>query len=110
MRCLSSSKAFPRRIGDQATREPCGEDIPIREPPGSLTACADKAAASVVPSQPVPGTGSRTGVSAPTRVIEQLWGVVALPKFAVPKTCWQGYFLDAEGNTFGIFQVDANAK
>lgn len=36
-------------------------------------------------------------------------GLVALPKFAVPKTCWQGYFVDTEGNTFGIFEVDANA-
>ena len=37
-------------------------------------------------------------------------GQVALKKFAVPGTCWQGYFLDLEGNTFGIFQVDQNAK
>jgi len=37
-------------------------------------------------------------------------GQVALDKFAVPGTCWQGYFLDREGNTFGIFQVDENAK
>jgi len=37
-------------------------------------------------------------------------GQVALPKFAVPGTCWQGYFLDAQGNTFGVFQVDLNAK
>lgn len=44
------------------------------------------------------------------KIIEQLGGVVALPKFAVPKTCWQGYFVDVEGNTFGIFQVDVNAK
>ena len=36
-------------------------------------------------------------------------GAVALPKFAVPKICWQGYFLDTEGNTFGIFQLDASA-
>jgi uncharacterized protein len=36
-------------------------------------------------------------------------GIVALPKFAVPKTCWQGYFVDREGNTFGILEVDANA-
>jgi hypothetical protein len=36
-------------------------------------------------------------------------GTVALPKFAVPKVCWQGYFLDSEGNTFGIFQPDASA-
>ncbi len=36
-------------------------------------------------------------------------GQVALPKFAVPATCWQGYFVDCEGNTFGLFQVDPNA-
>jgi predicted enzyme related to lactoylglutathione lyase len=41
--------------------------------------------------------------------ILELGGMVALPKFAVPKTCWQGYFVDPEGNTFGIFEVDANA-
>ena len=42
--------------------------------------------------------------------IQELGGLVALPKFAVPGTCWQGYFLDTEGNTFGIFQVDQAAK
>ena len=42
--------------------------------------------------------------------IEQIGGIVALPKFAVPNTCWQGYFVDLDGNTFGIFQVDSNAK
>lgn len=36
-------------------------------------------------------------------------GQVALPKFAVPGKCWQGYFLDPEGNTFGVFQVDEAA-
>jgi predicted enzyme related to lactoylglutathione lyase len=36
-------------------------------------------------------------------------GIVALAKFAVPATCWQGYFIDLDGNTFGIFQVDSNA-
>ena len=40
----------------------------------------------------------------------KLGGIVALPKFAVPGTCWQGYFLDTEGNTFGIFEVDEQAK
>lgn len=44
------------------------------------------------------------------QTIEQLGGIVALPKFAVPNTCWQGYFIDLDGNTFGIFQVDPNAK
>lgn len=36
--------------------------------------------------------------------------IVALPKFAVPGKCWQGYFIDPEGNTFGIFEVDLKAK
>ena len=39
-----------------------------------------------------------------------LGGTIALPKFAVPGTCWQGYFIDTEGNTFGLFQVDETAK
>jgi predicted enzyme related to lactoylglutathione lyase len=42
--------------------------------------------------------------------ITALGGKVALPKFAVPGVCWQGYFLDAESNTFGIFQVDDRAR
>jgi predicted enzyme related to lactoylglutathione lyase len=42
--------------------------------------------------------------------IVSLGGQVALPKFAVPNTCWQGYFIDTEGNTFGIFEVDETAK
>lgn len=37
-------------------------------------------------------------------------GKIAMQKFAVPGTCWQGYFLDTEGNTFGLFQVDSEAK
>ena len=41
--------------------------------------------------------------------IVQLGGVIALPKFPVPGRCWQGYFLDTEGNTFGIFEVDERA-
>jgi predicted enzyme related to lactoylglutathione lyase len=36
-------------------------------------------------------------------------GKIAMPKFAVPGTCWQGYFLDMDNNAFGIFQVDATA-
>ena len=41
--------------------------------------------------------------------ILSLGGVVALPKFPVPGKCWQGYFIDTEGNTFGIFEVDEKA-
>ncbi len=37
-------------------------------------------------------------------------GQIAMPKLAVPGVCWQGYFIDTEGNTFGIFQADPKAK
>ncbi|MGZ4033327.1 MAG: VOC family protein [Bacteroidia bacterium] len=37
-------------------------------------------------------------------------GQVALPKFAIPGRCWQGYFIDLDNNTFGIFEADENAK
>jgi uncharacterized protein len=37
-------------------------------------------------------------------------GIIALPKFAVTGRCWQGYFIDQDNNTFGIFEVDENAK
>jgi predicted enzyme related to lactoylglutathione lyase len=37
-------------------------------------------------------------------------GQVALPKFAIPGKCWQGYFTDADNNVFGLVEVDANAK
>lgn len=37
-------------------------------------------------------------------------GKEAMPKFALVGMAWQGYYLDTEGNTFGIHQPDANAK
>ena len=37
-------------------------------------------------------------------------GIVAMPKFALPGMAWQGYFIDLEGNTFGLHQADTNAK
>jgi uncharacterized protein len=43
-------------------------------------------------------------------LILQNGGQVALPKFAIPGRCWQGYFVDLDNNTFGIFEVDENAK
>ena len=43
-------------------------------------------------------------------LILQNGGQVALPKFAIPGRCWQGYFIDQDHNVFGIFEVDENAK
>ncbi|OGK21306.1 glyoxalase [Candidatus Roizmanbacteria bacterium RIFCSPHIGHO2_02_FULL_37_13b] len=37
-------------------------------------------------------------------------GKVAMPKHAITGMAWQGYFIDTEGNTFGIHQSDKNAK
>ena len=43
-------------------------------------------------------------------VILKNGGQVAMPKFVIPGRCYQGYFLDADNNVFGIFEVDENAK
>lgn len=45
-----------------------------------------------------------------SNMILQQSGIVAMAKFAIPGRCWQGYFLDPDHNTFGLFQVDENAK
>jgi len=47
---------------------------------------------------------------ATTKKILKNGGSIALEKFAVVGKCWQGYFIDTQGNTFGIFEVDENAK
>ena len=36
-------------------------------------------------------------------------GRVALPKMALTGMAWQGFYLDTEGNTFGIHQPDPDA-
>lgn len=36
-------------------------------------------------------------------------GKEAMPKFALKGMAWQGYFIDTEGNTFGLHQADTNA-
>ena len=42
--------------------------------------------------------------------IEMAGGIVAMPKYALLGMAWQGYFMDTEGNTFGVHQTDKNAK
>ena len=41
--------------------------------------------------------------------IEGAGGTVALPKYDLPGMEWQGYFIDTEGNVFGIQEHDPNA-
>lgn len=44
------------------------------------------------------------------KIIEEQGGQVAMPKFAIPGQCWQGYFLDADHNVFGIIERDDYAR
>ena len=37
-------------------------------------------------------------------------GTLAMPKMALTGMAWQGYFIDPDGNLFGLHQPDANAK
>lgn len=71
--------------------------------------------------RPVPAPGSEQGTNAfvctvgvedyddTERKILAAGGTVALPKMALTGMAWQGYYLDTEGNTFGIHQPDPDA-
>ena len=37
-------------------------------------------------------------------------GQVAVPKMGIDQMGWVAYLLDTEGNTFGVFEMDPNAK
>jgi predicted enzyme related to lactoylglutathione lyase len=72
--------------------------------------------------RPAPAPASRSGTNAfvcsmEVRDIDEIarriaaaGGQVALSKFAVPGVCWQAYFVDPDGNTFGVFQPDPAAR
>jgi hypothetical protein len=51
-----------------------------------------------------------TDFDATAEIISRAGGKIAMPKFAVPGRCWQGYFMDQDKNVFGLFQVDPNAR
>lgn len=67
---------------------------------------------------PAPGAGVQGAVitmasedyDADQQKILDAGGSVAMPKYALPGMAWQGYFLDTEGNVFGLHQPDENAK
>ncbi|ARI77894.1 VOC family protein [Halobacillus mangrovi] len=64
-------------------------------------------------NQPVNGYACTMGVEdfdAVEAKITNNGGKVAMPKYALPGMAWQGYFIDTEGNIFGIHQPDENAK
>jgi predicted enzyme related to lactoylglutathione lyase len=67
---------------------------------------------------PSPGHGANAFVctvqvadyDATERRILDAGGEVAQPKTALTGIAWQGYFIDTEGNTFGIHQPDPGAR
>ena len=69
---------------------------------------------------PAPGPGQGTNGFVCTMQVEDYdatekkildgGGTVALPKMALTGMAWQGYYLDTEGNTFGIHQPDPEAR
>ncbi|MGG1518700.1 VOC family protein [Paenibacillus oryzisoli] len=64
------------------------------------------------PGQALSGYACTIGVGdydAAEAAILRLGGTVALPKYALPGMAWQGYYIDPEGNLFGIHQPDKNA-
>ena len=68
---------------------------------------------------PAPAAGQGTNAAVLTMEVEdydatearilEAGGQVALPKYAMTGMAWQGYYLDTEGNTFGIHQPDPEA-
>ncbi|MBN9284217.1 MULTISPECIES: VOC family protein [Flavobacterium] len=68
----------------------------------------------------VPPTGCGTNAYTCSLIVENFdktaalilenGGQVAMPKFAIPGRCWQGYFIDTDNNVFGIFEVNENAR
>ncbi|WP_071394732.1 VOC family protein [Bacillus tuaregi] len=65
------------------------------------------------PNQALNGYACTIGVedydSIEAKILEH-GGKLALPKYALPGMAWQGYYIDTEGNIFGIHQPDENAK
>ncbi|CAG9620345.1 VOC family protein [Sutcliffiella rhizosphaerae] len=64
-------------------------------------------------NQPLNGYSCTLGVAdydAIEKRILEYGGKVAVPKFALPGMAWQGYYVDTEGNVFGIHEPDQNAK
>lgn len=65
------------------------------------------------PNQPLNGYACTMGVADYDSTEQKILangGKVALPKYALPGMAWQGYYIDTEGNIFGIHQPDENAK
>lgn len=81
--------------------------------PGINGALMQRHGAAPETNQPVNGYACTMGVEnydSTEAIILENGGTVAMPKYALPGMAWQGYYMDTEGNIFGIHQPDENAK
>lgn len=81
--------------------------------PGINGALMQRQGPAPQPGQPMNGYSCTMVVAdfdATEAKILALGGTVAVAKHALPGMAWQGYFLDTEGNIFGVHQPDENAK
>jgi predicted enzyme related to lactoylglutathione lyase len=81
--------------------------------PGINGALVKRRGASPEPGKALNGYACTMGVgdydSTEAKIIKS-GGKVALPKYPLPGMAWHGYYMDTEGNIFGIHQPDENAK
>ena len=65
-------------------------------------------------NQPMNGFACTIGVedynSIEAKILSNDGSNLPMPKYALPGMAWQGYYVDTEGNIFGIHQPDENAK
>lgn len=81
--------------------------------PGINGALMQRQGGGVTPGAPIQGAVLTIGVDDYDPVEQKILaagGTVAMPKAPLPGMAWQGYYLDTEGNVFGIHQPDENAK
>jgi uncharacterized protein len=62
------------------------------------------------PQQPVVCTIEVEDINTYIKRIEHSGGVIVVDKQAVPGVGWLAYFKDTEGNIFGVWQANAEAK
>lgn len=80
--------------------------------PGINGGLLQRAAAKPGPGQATNAFVATVGVDdydATEAKILEAGGQVLLPKAALPGMAWQGYYIDPEGNTFGLHQPDPAA-
>ncbi|WP_153506125.1 VOC family protein [Cumulibacter manganitolerans] len=81
--------------------------------PGINGAIMQRPAGAAGPGAPVNGAVLTLGCGDYDATHEKILaagGQVAMPKAALPGMAWQGYYLDTEGNVFGLHQPDPEAK